>query len=489
MALCVWLLLVTIIPLSSAVIPDFPVHARAHPIVTAEQIADPSESDPDDNQKFVTVLMDCPVCAPHSKMKLHLWSKPANFREICGAFDDVRDSLSRHPDEGSSNDEEGSSSGDEESSRGDEEFSSDDEGSSRPQCAFANKGEDLDTLIDCLRHAVDAIEDSQKLRRSKHDYYRRRMPERSTPYDDSRDTMPGRHRSSDDSQDPPADQRGSSYDASASGDGGEEDAAPAYDSGDGDDEALDLHRSDAEDPLSPRHDTEEARGHEHRGHGRSDESLDVRRSHAEDPLSPRHDTEEARGHEHRGHGRSDESLDVRRSHERSDDSEEPPPFPEYQRDAPNLDVEVISLQNQIRDSQYPEALKHLLVLKDELATTESDITIRMEGGTSSSEDLDEHILPKFRIARDVLDVLFDRIFPHIMKDHIEKVLGAMHKRRQHWGQHKEDLLDYVERQLTQMLEISKVGAQEYEDRWKGFHYGKMEFHHHLQKGLYDSDSD
>eukprot|EP01083_Nonionella_stella_P147748 466650_1 len=462
MALCVWLLLVTIIPLSSAVIHDFPVHARAHPIVTAEQIADPSESDPDDNQKFVTVLMDCPVCAPHSKMKLHLWSKPANFREICGAFDDVRDSLSRHPDEGSSNDEEGSSSGDEESSRNDE-------GSSRPQCAFANKGEDLGTLIDCLRHAVDAIEHSEKLRRSKHDtssmernvdsrgynryYYRRRMPQRSTSFDDrlperpqsfddSRETMQERHRSSDDALTP--DPRESSYEVSA-----EEDAAPAYDSGDGDEEALDLHRSRAEDPLSRRHEIEEARGH----------------------------------------GRSDESLDVRRSHERSDDSEEPPPFPEYQRDAPNLDVEVISLQNQIRDSQYPEALKHLLVLKDELATTESDITIRMEGGTSSSEDLDEHILPKFRIARDVLDVLFDRIFPHIMKDHIEKVLGAMHKRRQHWGQHKEDLLDYVERQLTQMLEISKVGAQEYEDRWKGFHYGKMEFHHHLQKGLYDSDSD
>eukprot|EP01083_Nonionella_stella_P047757 127843_1 len=464
MALCVWLLLVTIIPLSSAVIHDFPVHARAHPIVTAEQIADPSGSDPHDNQKFVTVLMDCPVCAPHSKMKLHLWSKPANFREICGAFDDVRDSY-----EGSSSDKEGSSSGDEESSRNDE-------GSSRPQCAFANKGEDLDTLIDCLRHAVESIEHLEKLRRSKHDYYRRRMPERSTPYDDSRDTMPGRHRSSDDSQDPPADQHGSAYEVSVSGDGSEEEAVPAHAS---------------EDAV--------AEGHAHRGHGRNDDSyevsaydsgdgdeeaLDVRRSRAEDPLSRRHEIEEARGH-----GRSDESLDVRRSHEGSDDSEEPPPFPEYQRDAPNLDVEVISLQNQIRDSQYPEALKHLLVLKDELATTESDITIRMEGGTSSSEDLDEHILPKFRIARDVLDVLFDRIFPHIMKDHIEKVLGAMHKRRQHWGQHKEDLLDYVERQLTQMLEISKVGAQEYEDRWKGFHYGKMEFHHHLQKGLYDSDSD
>eukprot|EP01084_Bolivina_argentea_P284092 486758_1 len=420
MALCVWLLLVTIIPLSSAVIHDFPVHARAHPIVTAEQIADPSESDPDDNQKFVTVLMDCPVCAPHSKMKLHLWSKPANFREICGAFDDVRDSY-----EGSSSDKEGSSSGDEESSRNDE-------GSSRPQCAFANKGEDLGTLIDCLRHAVDAIEHSEKLRRSKHDYYRRRMPERSTPYDDSRDTMPGRHRSSDDSQDPPADQHGSSYDASASGDGGEEDAAPAYDSGDGDEEALDVRRSRAEDPLSRRHEIEEARGH----------------------------------------GRSDESLDVRRSHERSDDSEEPPPFPEYQRDAPNLDVEVISLQNQIRDSQYPEALKHLLVLKDELATTESDITIRMEGGTSSSEDLDEHILPKFRIARDVLDVLFDRIFPHIMKDHIENVLKAIHERREH----KEVLLAYVQKELfselTQMLDISYGKIVGSEDRWKGFHMEK-----------------
>eukprot|EP01083_Nonionella_stella_P147749 466655_1 len=420
MALCVWLLLVTIIPLSSAVIHDFPVHARAHPIVTAEQIADPSESDPDDNQKFVTVLMDCPVCAPHSKMKLHLWSKPANFREICGAFDDVRDSY-----EGSSSDKEGSSSGDEESSRNDE-------GSSRPQCAFANKGEDLGTLIDCLRHAVESIEHLEKLRRSKHDYYRRRMPERSTPYDDSRDTMPGRHRSSDDSQDPPADQRGSSYDASASGDGGEEDAAPAYDSGDGDEEALDLHRSRAEDPLSRRHEIEEARGH----------------------------------------GRSDESLDVRRSHERSDDSEEPPPFPEYQRDAPNLDVEVISLQNQIRDSQYPEALKHLSGLTKELATAESDITIRMEHGASSPED--RHILPKFRIARDVLDVLFDRIFPHIMKDHIENVLKAIHERRED----KEDLLAYVGNELfselIQMLDISKVGAQE------------MEIHHlkNGHKGLY-----
>eukprot|EP01083_Nonionella_stella_P176534 617912_1 len=248
MALCVWLLLVTIIPLSSAVIPDFPVHARAHPIVTAEQIADPSGSDPHDNQKFVTVLMDCPVCAPHSKMKLHLWSKPANFREICGAFDDVRDSLSRHPDEGSSSDEEGASSGDEESSRGDEEFSSDDEGSSRPQCAFANKGEDLGTLIDCLRHAVDAIEHSEKLRRSKHDtssmernvdsrdydhnYYRRRMPGRSASYDsrdriperhqsfgDSRETMQGRHRSSDDALTP--DPRESSYEVSAARDGEE----------------------------------------------------------------------------------------------------------------------------------------------------------------------------------------------------------------------------------------------------------------------------
>eukprot|EP01084_Bolivina_argentea_P284090 486755_1 len=265
MALCVWFLLVTIIPLSSAVIHDFPVHARAHPIVTAEQIADPSESDPDDNQKFVTVLMDCPVCAPHSKMKLHLWSKPANFREICGAFDDVRDSY-----EGSSSDKEGSSSGDEESSRNDE-------GSSRPQCAFANKGEDLGTLIDCLRHAVDAIEHSEKLRRSKHDtssretnvdsreyehnYYRRRMPGRSASYDDSSGTLPGRRQSFDDSHDPSADQRGSSHDASASGDGGEEDAAPAYDSGDGDEEALDVRRSRAEDPLSRRHEIEEARGH------------------------------------------------------------------------------------------------------------------------------------------------------------------------------------------------------------------------------------
>eukprot|EP01084_Bolivina_argentea_P284094 486760_1 len=431
MALCVWLLLVTIIPLSSAVIHDFPVHARAHPIVTAEQIADPSESDPDDNQKFVTVLMDCPVCAPHSKMKLHLWSKPANFREICGAFDDVRDSLSRHPDEGSSNDEEGSSSGDEESSRNDE-------GSSRPQCAFANKGEDLGTLIDCLRHAVDAIEHSEKLRRSKHDtssretnvdsreyehnYYRRRMPGRSASYDDSSGTLPGRRQSFDDSHDPSADQRGSAYEVSVSGDGSEEEAVPAHAS---------------EDAVA--------------------ESLDVPRHGSEEPLFPRHETEEARGHAHRGHERNDDSL-------------EPPPVSEYERDAPNLVAEVMDLENCIHTGRYLEALKLLLRLKKALGTAESGITIMMEDRTSSLED--RRILPKFRTARGVLDVLFDHIFPHIMKDHIANVLEAIHKR----SEHKEDLLAYVQKELfselTQMLDISYGKIVGSEDRWKGFHMEK-----------------